>query len=229
MSGLFIVGTPIGNLGDMPPRALETLRAVDAVLAEDTRRTRALLSAFNISKPLFSCHAFNEAKMLDGIIGRLRAGEKIALVTDSGMPAVSDPGARVIRACRNVDIPVRVLPGPSAVTAAIAAAGCGGHGYVFLGFAPRKPGKRRRCFQAWADCALPLVFFESPHRLLQFLADAGECWGERRLYVCRELTKKFEEHYRGTASELTLHFKQQTIRGEFVVVVEGASPTYAEK
>ncbi len=219
MSGLFIVGTPIGNRGDMTPRALETLRAVDQILAEDTRRTRPLLSAFDIHKPVRSCHGFNESAILGNVLMRLRDGESMALVTDSGMPAVSDPGARLVTACRQAGIPIHVVPGPSAVTAAIAASGFGGHGFVFAGFAPRKTGARQRCLESWKDAKLPLVFFEAPHRLRQFLTDAAAVLGDRDLYVGRELTKKFEEHYWGSAADLLQHFAKQAPRGEFVVVV----------
>ncbi len=219
MNGLYIVGTPIGNRADMPPRAVDTLRAVDQILAQDTRRTRPLLSAFDIKKPLRSCHGFNEAAISGNLLKRLRGGESMALVTDSGMPAVSDPGARLVTACRQAGIPVHVVPGPSAVTAAVAASGFGGHGFVFAGFAPRKIGARQRCLESWADAALPLVFFESPHRLCRFLKDVDTVLGDRELYIGRELTKKFEQHYWGCASYLLQHFEDHLPRGEFVVVV----------
>lgn len=219
MRGLFIVGTPIGNRADMSPRAIETLRAVDCILAEDTRRTRALMSAFDIHKPLRSCHGFNEAAISDGLLKRLDRGESMALVSDSGMPAVSDPGARLIAACRRAGVPVHVVPGPSAVTAAVAASGFGGHGFVFVGFAPRKSGARQRCLELWAEAPAPLVFFESPHRLCRFLRDVDSVFGDRELYVGRELTKKFEQHYWGRARDLLPHFERHTPRGEFVVIV----------
>ena len=218
MTGLFIVGTPIGNRGDISPRAVETLQAVDQVLAEDTRRTRALLSALDIHKPVRSCHGFNEATIMDGVLRRLHDGAAMALVSDSGMPAVSDPGARLVTACRNAGIPIRVVPGPSAVTTAVAASGFGGHGFVFAGFAPRKTGARRRCFEAWTESNHPVVFFEAPHRIQQFLTDADTVWGERQLYMGRELTKKFEEHSWGTAADLLRHFSDHPPRGEFVIV-----------
>lgn len=225
MSGLlYLVGTPIGNLGDMPPRAVETLRAVDEILAEDTRRTRPLLSALDIRKPLRSCHAFNEASILEAVLSRLRGGCVMALVTDSGMPSISDPGSRLVSACRKAGIPIQVVPGPSAVTTAVAASGFGGHGFVFAGFAPRKTGARCRCFQSWLSSDLPLVFFEAPHRIRQFLTDAATAWGEREIYIGRELTKKFEEHYWGSAAMLLEQFNRQAPRGEFVIVVEANHP-----
>lgn len=219
MKGLFIVGTPIGNREDMSPRAIETLRSVDCVLAEDTRRTRALMSAFDIHKPLLSCHGFNEAAVSGGLLKRLAGGESMALVSDSGMPGVSDPGSRLITACRREGVPVHVVPGPSAVTAAVAASGFGGHGFVFVGFAPRKSGARQRCLNLWANTQAPLVFYESPHRMCRFLSDVESVFGDRELYIGRELTKKFEQHYWGRARDLLAHFQQHAPRGEFVVVL----------
>lgn len=217
--GLYIVGTPIGNLSDISPRALDTLRGVEAILAEDTRCTQVLLSRYEIKTPLISCHKFNEASRLDSILGRLRAGAALALVTDSGMPGVSDPGARVVEACHKAGLPVVVIPGPSAVTSAVALSGVRGAGFVFAGFLPRTPGARRTRLSTLATLEMPVVIFESPYRLVRLLGEIGEIYGARRVTVTREMTKKFEECVSGTAADLIGHFGDRPVKGEIVVVI----------
>jgi 16S rRNA (cytidine1402-2'-O)-methyltransferase len=217
--GLYVVGTPIGNLGDISVRALETLREADAILSEDTRHTRILLGRYDISTPTVSCHKFNEASRVEGIIERIRGGAAMALVTDSGMPAVSDPGARVVAACRKAGLPVTSIPGPSAVTTAVALSGFPAGGFVFAGFAPRKSGALRKLLLPFVDCPVPVVLFESPYRLIKLLGGIAELFGDREVFVARELTKKFEETLWGTADDIRKSFQARTVKGEIVVVL----------
>jgi 16S rRNA (cytidine1402-2'-O)-methyltransferase len=217
--GLYVVGTPIGNLGDISARALETLRGAEAILTEDTRHTRILLGRYEISTPMVSCHKFNEASRVEGIVQRIRGGAAIALVTDSGMPAVSDPGARVVAACRRAGLAVTSIPGPSAVTTAVALSGFPAGGFVFAGFAPRKSGALQKLLAQFSECPVPVVLFESPYRLFKLLEKIGEVFGDREVFVARELTKKFEETLWGTAKEIRCAFGTRTVKGEIVVVV----------
>lgn len=218
-AGLYIVGTPIGNLRDITLRALDTLRDADLVLAEDTRQTRKLCARHEIDTRLVSCHKFNEAARSGWVIERVQGGDAVALVTDSGMPAVSDPGARMVAACREAGIAVTVVPGPSAVTSAIALAGCVDTGFVFEGFLPVKSGGRRKRMEALAGEHRPVVLYESPYRLVKLLTLLGELLPERRLFVGRELTKKFEECGEGTAADLLEAYAGRTVKGELVVVI----------
>lgn len=222
-SGLYVVGTPIGHMQDITLRALETLRAATLILAEDTRETRKLLDRHGISTPMLSYHKFNEAARVDEVLERLRSGAVIALVTDAGMPGVSDPGARVVTACRAAGLPVRVVPGASAVTAAVALAGFAGGGFVFGGFLPVKPGARRRRLAELAQTNLPLALFESPYRLLKLMDEIEAELGVRRLFVGRELTKKFEEGLSGTPAEIRAAFAKRAVKGELVVVIAPAA------
>ena len=221
-AGLYIVGTPIGNLADITLRALDTLKAADLIVAEDTRQTRKLLERHGIRTLLVSCHKFNEAARVDLILGRIRAGSAVALVSDAGMPAVSDPGARVVTAVRAAGVPVIVIPGPSAVTSAVALSGFGGAGFLFDGFLPHKSGARRRRLSELARCPQPVVLFESPYRLLKLLAELAELMPARQVYVGRELTKHFEESLVGTPGEIAARFKDRAVKGELVVVLAPA-------
>ena len=228
-SGVYIVGTPIGNLDDMSPRALEALRGADVILAEDTRHTLKLMNRFGIRGTLISCHKFNEASRVRLALDRLRAGASLALVTSAGMPGVSDPGARIVDACRKLGVRVTVLPGPSAVTAAAALCGFAGHGHHFEGFLPRKPGKRRRRLIELATERCPVICFESPFRIAALLEEMSEIFGDRRMFVGRELTKLNEECLWGTAGELHKEFAGRTgqngrraLKGECVLAVEGS-------
>ncbi len=220
--GLYIVGTPIGNLQDITLRALDVLRQANLVVAEDTRHTRKLMERHGIPARLFSCHRFNEASRTETILERIRAGAAVALVTDSGMPGVSDPGSRVVAACHAAGLPVTCLPGPSAVTAALALCGMGGAAFSFAGFLPRKPGARRRRLQELATRDEPVVFFESPYRLLRTLEEIEEVMGPRRVYLGRELTKQFEENRVGTPLEIRAAFAGRAVKGEIVLVVSPA-------
>lgn len=222
--GLYIVGTPIGNLGDITLRALETLKSADLIVAEDTRHTRKLLDRYEIRSPTMSCHKFNEASRVQLLLGRIREGQAVALVTDSGMPAVSDPGSRVVAACRAEDLPVTVIPGPSAVTAAVALCGFAGEGFAFDGFLPRKSGARKKRLARLASCDVPVVLFESPYRLVKLLGEIAEVMGPRRVFVGRELTKQFEEARTGTPADILAAFAGRTVKGELVVIVAPADP-----
>jgi 16S rRNA (cytidine1402-2'-O)-methyltransferase len=224
MSGrLFLVGTPIGNLGDMTERAKETLTGVDVVAAEDTRRTGRLLSGFGIKCPLVSLFEGNEARRTAELLAGLREGKDIALVTDAGMPLISDPGYRLVRACVDEGIDVRVVPGPSAVTAALAVSGLPTDRFVFEGFLPRKAGDRRERIRSLADEQRTIVVFESPLRLETLLRDVLEEVGDRRVAVARELTKLHEEVVRGRASEVLAAIAGTEPKGEVVVVIGGGA------
>lgn len=221
-SGLYVVGTPIGNLEDLSPRARATLGGADAILAEDTRVTQKLLARFELHTPLISCHRFNEAGRVAQVTDRIASGQALALVTDSGMPGVSDPGARVVAACRDLGLPVFVVPGPSSVTAAVALSGFESYGFHFGGFLPHKSGARRRRLEEMASLPVPVVLFESPFRFLKLLDEVEEIMPGRALYAGRELTKKFEESRWGTAAALRAHYADRALKGEFVVVIAPA-------
>jgi 16S rRNA (cytidine1402-2'-O)-methyltransferase len=217
--GLYIVGTPIGNLDDFSPRAIETLKQVDVILAEDTRHTRKLAERFSISTQLVSCHKFNEASRVDRVIADLSAGKTAALVSDSGMPGVSDPGGRLVKACRDQGVAVWVIPGPSAVTSAIALCGWGDQGFIFDGFLSNKSAARRNQLTRYAEEKRAVVLFESPHRILKFLLDVETTLGSRPVFVGRELTKKFEQSLSGTAKEVHAALEAGVSKGEFVIVI----------
>ncbi|AKJ65407.1 16S rRNA (cytidine(1402)-2'-O)-methyltransferase [Kiritimatiella glycovorans] len=219
--GLYIIGTPIGNLDDFSPRGCEVLGAADVVFAEDTRRVRKLLSRFELKTPAVSCHRFNEASRVEAVLGRIRDdGEAVALVSDSGMPSVSDPGARVVRACREAGLFVTCIPGPTAVSTALALSGFGDRGHVFAGFPPRKPAKRRRELERWKDTELPVVFYESPYRIFSLLKDvAAVCGDHRTVFFARELTKLYEETRLAEAAELRDALADRKLKGECVLIL----------
>jgi 16S rRNA (cytidine1402-2'-O)-methyltransferase len=205
----------------MTARGIETLKGASLILAEDTRTTRNLLNRFEIKTHCISCHKFNEAQRCEEIAARIRNGEAVALVTDSGMPCISDPGARVVQACRAAGLPITSAPGPTAVTTALALSGFGGHGFLFAGFLPRKSGARSRILEQCAALPVPVIFYESPYRLLKLLTEIELAAGSgRKLFVARELTKKFEELQSGTAAEIRAAFGTRTIKGECVVIVD---------
>ena len=218
--GLYIVGTPIGNLQDITLRALDTLRGASLILAEDTRQSRKLLERHGLNTPMLSYHKFNEAERVQEVVDRVRGGAAIALVTDAGMPGVSDPGARVVTACRAAGLKVFVVPGPSAVTSAVALAGFASGGFVFGGFLPNKSGARRRRLAELGQGSLPVVLFESPYRLLKLADDVEAVLGARRMVVARELTKHFEEVIEGVPADIRAAFAKRTVKGELVVVIE---------
>ena len=219
--GLYLVGTPIGNLEDITLRALRVLRSATHILAEDTRHTRILLERHGISTPLISCHKFNERARTEEILRRLRAGEALALVTDAGMPGISDPGARAADAVRAAGLPVTVIPGPCALSAAVALCGAvESRGFLFEGFLDHKTAARRRRLRELQAFPAPIVFYESTHRILKLLDEVEEELGPaRRLFIARELTKKFEETTAGTPAELRTHYATHSLKGEFVVIL----------
>jgi len=218
---LYLVATPIGNLEDITLRALRTLKECDVVAAEDTRRTGQLLKHFEISKPLLSYFQFNEAKRSEEIIGRLKRGEKVALVTDAGSPGISDPGERVVRAAVNAGLRVEAVPGPSALVAALTASGLSTEEFHFIGFLAHKSGQRRRKLEALKTFEGTLVLYESPYRIEKLLTELNEIFGDRQVVLARELTKKFEEFLRGTPAELLQTLAKRSLKGEFVVMMEG--------
>ena len=221
---LYVVGTPIGNLEDVTLRALRVLAEVDLIAAEDTRVTRRLTRRHNIDTPLMSCHQHTGERRLAGLVRMLQDGKSIALVSDAGMPGFSDPGVKLVAACAESGIPVVVVPGPTASSAALAASGLSGREHVFVGFLPARGGERRGALERAADQGGALVFYEAPHRLLESLEDMRVVLGDRKAVCARELTKRFEEVVRGRLSELIDHFSEAGPRGEFTVVVEGAPP-----
>src|SRR5947209_6087404 len=218
---LYVVGTPIGNLNDITLRALEVLKSVDLIAAEDTRHSGNLLRHFEISKPLVSYHEHNEAQRTAQLIERLAAGESIALITDAGMPAVSDPGVRLIRACIERGIAYTIVPGVSAVLTALVGSGFAPDSFYYGGFLPPKSGGRERELRAAAEREETTVVFESPHKIAKTLAACAEIMPERQLCVARELTKKFEEFRRGTAAELLAHYEAHPAKGEITLVIAG--------
>lgn len=218
---LYIVTTPIGNLSDITLRALEALRSADVVATEDTRHSNILLRHFGIQKPLISYHEHNEAKRAEELAKRLEAGENVALITDAGMPGLSDPGARLIRKCIERDLPFTVVPGPSAILTALVGSGMSTEQFCFRGFLPVKSGQRERELRAAADRVETSIFFESPHRILKTLATCAEIMPTRQMCVARELTKKFEEFRRGTGPELLSHYTNNPPKGEITLVIGG--------
>lgn len=219
-AGLYVVGTPIGNLGDMSPRAVASLGEADLIIAEDTRHSRKLLTHFELHTEMMSCHKFNEAARLEGIISRIQSGQAVVLVSDGGMPTISDPGARMVTACREAGLRVTSIPGPTAVTTAVALSGYGEFGFVFIGFPPRKPGKIRKLLRQWQEVALPVVLYESPYRVLKLISFVEEIFGaEQQVFFVRELTKKFEEMHTGTAAELRAVYEGREVKGECVIVI----------
>ncbi len=219
---LYLVATPIGNLGDITLRALEVLRAVDYVASEDTRKTGLLLKHFEIKKPQIAFHEHNEDKAGPRIIALLEQGHSVAVVSNAGTPGVADPGYTLVRRAIDLDLPVTMLPGPTALVMALVLSGLPSHGFTFRGFPPRKSGKRRTFLAVDADSPHTLIFYESPHRLRDFLTDALAVYGDRPAAVANELTKMFESMRRGLISELLTQLGESELRGEFVVVIGGA-------
>jgi len=219
---LYIVGTPIGNLEDLTPRAARILSEVDLVAAEDTRVTRRLLNHLGIRPRTTSFNQHNWKDKVDGVLAELSEGD-VALVTDAGMPGISDPGSELVLAASSAGFKVEVVPGPSAVTSAVALSGFAGDGFTFLGFLPRQKKNRQFNLRAAFNSQVPQVIFEAPHRLRATLSDLDVVFGDRPMAVCRELTKLYEEVFRGTAAEGLDHFDSP--RGEVVIVIQGRPAT----
>ncbi len=217
---LYIIATPIGNLEDITLRALRTLREVDLIAAEDTRNSGVLLKKYEIKTRLTSFHAFSDQRKLDEIIGMLKEGKNVALISDAGTPGISDPGFVLIRAARAAGIKVVPIPGPSAFLTALSASGLPINHFLYLGFLPMKKG-RQTMLRALQEEQNTVVFYESPHRIVKTLGELAEYFPERKLVIARELTKIFEEFVEGSAAELLTYFSQKTPKGEFVVIMDG--------
>lgn len=222
-TSLYIIPTPIGNLKDITLRAIEVLKKVDVILAEDTRTSGILLKEYEIKTKVKSFHAFNEHKLLSHIIERLTNGAIMALITDAGTPAISDPGFLLVRECLSKDIKVETLPGATALIPALINSGFPSDRFVFEGFLPLKKGRKTR-LEVLAQEPRTIILYESPHRLLKTLAALGEAMGiERRISVSRELSKFYEENIQGTFKELISYFDNRPIKGEIVIVIENKS------
>ena len=222
---LYVVATPIGNMEDVTLRALSVLRRCDALAAEDTRRTRQLLSRHEIPRPrtLLSLHEHNEEHSAERIAGLLEGGARVALCSDAGTPLVSDPGYRTLRVVVERGFRVEPIPGPSAALAALAVSALPPSSFTFKGFPPRKPGPRKRFLEAEAEAPHTLILFESPHRVAKLLRDAHEVLGDREACVCVDLTKRFEATHRGSLSSLADEFEGREARGEITVVIAGST------
>jgi len=216
---LYIVSTPIGNLKDITLRAIETLKSVDLIAAEDTRVTRKLTTAHGIETPLTSYFEHNQVRKAESLVQQLKEGKTIALVTDAGTPGISDPGYHLIRLAKENDIPMTVIPGPVALVAALTLSGLPAHNFIFEGFLPPKSAARRKKLAAFSQETRTVIFYESPHRILKTLADIRDVLNDPVTVCARELTKKFEELKKGRASELLEYFSKGTPRGEFVVLL----------
>ena len=218
---LYLVATPIGNLSDMTFRAVEVLRSVDLIASEDTRKTSILLRRYEITKPQVALNVVNEKKVTPKLIDMLLEGKNIALVTSAGTPGISDPGYLLLHEAIRNDLSATIIPGPTAAIMALLLSDLPPHSFTFRGFPPHKEGPRKRFLQVDADSPHTLIFYESPYRLQTFLQNALEVFGDRRIAIANDLTKKFETVYRGSISEMIEKFKDEKIRGEYCVVIAG--------
>ncbi len=220
---LYIVSTPIGNLEDITLRSLRVLKEVDLIAAEDTRRTRRLLAHYGIHKPLISYHEYNRRMRERTLLLELREGKSIALVTDAGTPGISDPGEELVRRAIQEDIPLVPVPGPVALVAALSVSGLPTESFLFYGFLPSKAAARRKWLSSLKDRPETLVFYESPRRLASLLEDVAQVLGDRRVVVAREMTKVYEEVYRGTIPEILDRLGREEVKGEVTVILEGCT------
>ena len=223
MSKLYVVGTPIGNLSDFSPRAVDTLKNVDFIAAEDTRVTLKLLTHFGIQKPLVSYYEHNIREKGEYIIGRIENGESCAIVTDAGMPCISDPGEDLVRLCAERGIEINVVPSPTAAMSALAISGLPTARFSFEGFLSVTNKQRRAHLEEVKSFKRTLIFYEAPHKLIYTLKDMLEAFGDRRIALCRELTKIHEEVLRGKISDMIAYYENKTPKGEYVLVIEGAA------
>ncbi|WP_421920558.1 16S rRNA (cytidine(1402)-2'-O)-methyltransferase [Marinifilum sp.] len=229
MSKLYLIPTPIGNLEDITIRSINTLKSVDLILAEDTRTSGFLLKHYEISKPLLSHHKFNEHKTSENIANRILAGESVALISDAGTPAISDPGYFLVKHCVDQGIDVECLPGATAFVPALVNSGLPNDRFCFEGFLPQKKGRQTKLNELTEE-SRTMIFYESPHRLVKTLEQFSEVFGEeRKASVSRELSKLHEENARGTLTELIAHFGSKTVKGEIVIVVEGKTMVKKKK
>lgn len=218
---LYLVATPIGNLGDITMRALETLRTVDIIASEDTRKTSILLKHYDIHKPMMACHEHNEKMATERIIGLLREGKSIALVSDAGTPAISDPGFVLVRRILEEGLPVTAIPGPVALIPALIVSGLAVHAFTYRGFPPRKRGQRQRWLAQDLQTPHTLIFYESPYRILVLIEDAITVYGDRPAALSNDLTKFYEATWRGPLSSIHKTLSSRSIKGEFVLLVAG--------
>lgn len=224
MSGmLFLCATPIGNLQDMTPRVIDTLRQVDLIAAEDTRNSRKLLTHFEISTPMTSYHEYNKVEKAYVLIEKMRQGKNIALITDAGTPAISDPGEVLVRMCQEAGITVTSLPGPAALITALTLSGLSTRRFCFEGFLPADKKEKREVLQSMENEHRTMIFYEAPHHLVRTLEEFYEVVGDRKITLCRELTKKFETVMPTTLAKALEYYKEETPRGEYVLVLEGKS------
>jgi len=220
---LYIIATPIGNLGDFSKRACEVILECDYLLCEDTRRTGVLLKHYEIKRPLKSFHKFNEKRFQEQVLDDLKEGSTIGLVSDAGTPTVSDPGQKLIAGCIQENLEYTVIPGASSVLAALVLSGFDPQRFQFLGFLPKTPQKRKNALQEAVDYLGVTLFFESPHRLVKTLKALSEIAPDQPLCVCREITKKFEQVFHGTAQEVHAYWQDRTVKGEIVIVIDAKS------
>jgi len=220
MGTLFVIGTPIGNLEDITLRALRILKEVDVIACEDTRVTKKLLEHYQIQKTLISYHQHSKVEKVDFLVYKLKEGKNIAVVSDAGTPGISDPGGVLVKAVAEADIKIEVIPGPSALTAALSIAGLPVDRFTFLGFLPHKKG-RETLIKELVDSKHPTIFYESVHRIEKTLLQLYEFGLNREMVICRELTKIYETVYRGTPKDILANLKDEEIKGEFVVIVSG--------
>jgi len=220
---LYLVATPIGNLGDITQRALDTLRAADVVVSEDTRKTGFLLTHFDIHKPQLSFREDNEERTLPKVMALLQEDKNVALVTDAGTPGISDPGFTLVRAALEASLPVSAVPGPTAFVMALVLSGLPVYSFTFRGFSPHKPTARQHFLEADQDSPYTLIYYESPYRLKAFLQAALTAFGDRRAAIANDLTKHFEQVERGTLAELAARYEAAMPKGEYTVVIEGKS------
>lgn len=218
---LYIIATPIGNYEDITLRALNVLKSVDYIACEDTRHTGVLLKHYEIKKPLFAYHKFNETDKSSYIIELLSEGKSIAIVSDAGSPGISDPGVIAARAAREVGYTVTAIPGATAFVTSLMASGIDLSHFAFIGFAPQKDAKRKKFMEIYKSYTMPLIYYEAPHRLIAFLNTALEVYGDRMIFISRELTKVFEENLYMRISEAIAHFTENEPRGEFVITITG--------
>ena len=224
MSGvLYLCATPIGNLNDMSPRVIETLKDADLIAAEDTRNSIKLLNHFDIDTPMTSYHEFNKVEKAKTLIGKLKEGQNIALITDAGTPAISDPGEVLVKMCQEENITVTSLPGPAALIVALTLSGLSTRRFCFEGFLPPEKKERRRSLEELTNESRTIILYEAPHHLKGTLAELKEALGDRRITLCRELTKKFESVMPTTIFKAVSYYEENEPRGEYVLVIEGKS------
>ncbi len=221
---LFLVATPIGNLEDITFRAVSVLSSVDLIAAEDTRKTKILLDRYSIAKPMLSYYNYNERQRTPELITRLLGGQSIAVVSDAGTPGISDPAYTLVRAAIKASITIVPIPGPSALVAALVVSGMTTNSFIFEGFLPHKKGRKTK-LESLRTEPRTIILYESPHRILKTLAEISSYFGDRQVVVARELTKKFEEMWRGSAANALQYFSSKSPKGEFVLIIEGSKTT----